>query len=158
MLATLNTGVTMHIIRSLVSPIAVAVLTIAAIETASAQSTVATANVRLATRSADLVDAPRQRTIAIYQFDGSHEGLPAQVTVADSAGKLVASYRLRDGWADRPMTVAVADSDILLQAYTPRGSLTMVFYQQNDPDAAVPLVGLWSLGTRQGELRARSAR
>ena len=116
----------MHIIRSLVSPLAAAVLAIAAIETASAQSTVASANVRLATRSADIVDAPRQRTLAIYQFDGSHEGIPAQVTVADSAGKLVASYRLRGGWAERPMTVDVADSDILLQAQTQRGTLTMV--------------------------------
>jgi len=148
----------MHIIRSLVSPIAAAVLAIAAIETASAQSTVASANVRLATRSAGIVDAPRQRTLAIYQFDGSHEGIPAQVTVADSAGKLVASYRPRGGWAERPMTVDVADSDILLQAQTPRGMLTMVFYQQNDPDAAVPLIGLWSLGTRQGELRGRAER
>ena len=148
----------MHVIRSLVSPIAAAVLALAAIETASAQSTVATANVRLATRSADIVDAPRQRTLAIYQFDGSHEGIPSQVTVADSAGKLVASYRLRGGWAERPMTVDVADSDILLQAQTPRGTLTMVFYQQNDPDAAVPLIGLWSLGTRQGELRGRAER
>ncbi len=148
----------MHILRSLVAPIAAAVLTIAAVETAAAQSAVASATARLATRSADIIDAPRQRTLAIYQFDGSQNGIPAQVTVADSAGKLVASYRLRGGWAERPMTVEVADSDLLLQAQTPRGTLTMVFYQQNDPDAAVPLVGLWSLGTRQGELRARAAR
>ena len=148
----------MHIIRSLASPIAAAVLAIAGMETAAAQSTVPPANVRLATRSADIVDAPRQRTLAIYQFDGSHEGIPSQVTVADSAGKLVASYRLRGGWAERPMTVDVADSDILLQTQTPRGTLTMVFYQQNDPDAAVPLIGLWSLGTRQGELRGRAER
>ena len=148
----------MHIIRSLVSPIAATVLAIAAIETASAQSAVTSANVRFAARSADIVEAPRQRTLAIYQFDGSHDGIPAQVTVADSAGKVVASYRLRGGWAERPMTVEVADSDILLQAQTPRGTLTMVFYQQNDPDAAVPLVGLWSLGTRQGELRGRAGR
>ena len=148
----------MHIIRSLVSPIAAAVLALAGTATASAQSTVAPANVRLATRSADIVEAPRQRTLAIFQIDGSHDGIPAQVTVADSAGRLVASYRLRGGWAERPMTVEVADSDILLQAQTPRGTLTMVLYQQNDPDVAVPLLGLWALGTRQGELRARVGR
>ena len=148
----------MHIIRSLVSPVAAAVLALAGTTTASAQSTVASANVRLATRSTDIVDAPRQRTLAIFQIDGSQTGLPAQVTVADSAGKLVASYRLRGGWAERPMTVEVADSDILLQAQTPRGTLTMVLYQQNDPDVAAPLLGLWALGTRQGELRARVGR
>ena len=147
----------MPIIRSLISPLAAAVLAIAAIETASAQATIASANVRLVARSADIV-APPQRTIAIYQFDGSQEGIPAQVTVADSAGKLVASYRLRSGWAERPMKVDVADSDIMLQAQTPRGTLTIVFYQQNDPDAAAPLIGLWSLGTRQGELHARAGR
>ena len=149
----------MHVIRSLASPLAAAVLAIATIDAASAQPVVATANVRLVSRTADVIaPAPRQRTLAIYQFDGSHEGIPAQVTVADSAGKLVASYRLRGGWADRPMTIDVADSDILLQAQTPRGTLTMVFYQQNDPDAAGPFVGAWSLGTRQGELRGRAER
>ena len=149
----------MHIIRSLVSPLAAAVLAIAAIDTASAQPAVASANVRPVVRSTDAaVEAPRQRTLAIYQFDGSHEGFHAQVTLADSAGKIVASYRLRGGWADRPMTIDVADSDILLQAQTPRGTLTMVFYQQNDPDAAGPFVGTWSLGTRQGELRGRAER
>ena len=148
----------MQVIRSLVSPLAAAVFVIAAIGTASAQSAVAPANVRLVVRSTDMVEAPRHRTLAIYQFDGSHDGIPAQVTVADSAGRLVASYRLRGGWVERPMTIDVADSDILLQAQTPRGTLTMVFYQQNDPDAAGPFVGAWSLGTRQGELRGRAER
>lgn len=147
----------MSTIRSLISPLAAAVLAVAAIETASAQSTVAAANVRLVARSADIV-APTQRTIAIYQLDGSQYGIPEQVTVGDSAGTLVASYRLRAGGAQRPMNVAVADSDILLQAYTQRGMLTIVLFQQNDPDAALPLIGLWSLGTRQGDLRARAGR
>ena len=149
----------MHVIRLLASPVVAAMLAMAAIDVASAQPAVATANVRLVSRATDVVaPALRQRTLAIYQFDGSHEGIPSQVTVADSAGRLVASYRLRGAWAERPMSIDVSDSDILLQAQTPRGTLTMVFYQQNDPDAAVPLVGLWSLGTRQGELRARAAR
>ena len=147
----------MSIVRSILTPLSLAALAIAAIETASAQSTAASANVRLVAHSADIV-APLQRTIAVYQLDGSQYGVPAQVTVADSAGKLVASYRLRAGGAERPMKVDVADSDILLQAQTPRGLLTIVFYQQNDTDAALPLIGLWSLGTRQGDLRARAGR
>ena len=149
----------MRLIRSLASPITAAVLALAAIETASAQPSVASANARLVARSADMaVAAPLQRTLAIYEFDGSYDGIPSQVTVADSAGKLVASYRLRGGWVERPMSIDVADSDILLQAQTPRGTLTMVFYQQNDPDATGPFVGAWSLGTRQGQLHGRAGR
>ncbi|HUQ45300.1 MAG TPA: hypothetical protein VM033_01540 [Gemmatimonadaceae bacterium] len=146
-------------IRSLLSPLSAAVLTIAAFDTASAQTVVATANVRPATRSAwNAVAEPRQRALASYRLDGAQQGIPAQVTIADSAGTLVAFYRTRGGHTDRPMTIEVADSDILLQAQTPRGPLTLVLYQQNDPDAAGPFVGAWSLGSRQGELRGRAQR
>ena len=104
--------------------------------------------------------APRAitRRLATYDFDSSIEGMPTRVTVADSAGTLVASFRPRGGRADQPMKVAVADRDILLEGQTVRGTLTIVLYEQNDPMATGSIIGTWTLGAYQGELRARAVR
>ncbi len=98
------------------------------------------------------------RTLATYDFNSAFEGMPTRVTVADSAGTLVASFRPRGARTDRPMKVAVADRDILLEAETVRGTLTIVLYEQNDPVAAGSIIGTWSLANAQGELRARAVR
>jgi hypothetical protein len=98
------------------------------------------------------------RTLATYDFNSAFEGMPTRVTVADSAGTLVASFRPRGARADRPMKVAVADRDILLEAETVRGTLTIVLYDQNDPMAVGSVIGSWTLGSAQGELRARAVR
>jgi hypothetical protein len=98
------------------------------------------------------------RTVAIYNFAASRStGLPAQVTVADSAGSLVASYRLPDSRIVSPMTVDVRDSDIVLYGATPSGVLTLTLYGQNDSDAST-VIGRWTLGHQQGALRGRTER
>ena len=142
---------------SFYSLFAAAALVVAAGSPVAAQSSVATGYARLAANRTASPDA-RIRTLATYDFDSSFEGMPTRVTVADSAGTLVASFRARGTRFDQPMKVAVADRDILLEGQTVRGVLTIVLYDQNDPMSAGTLLGAWTLGSYQGELRARAVR
>jgi hypothetical protein len=129
-----------------------AALSATAVAPAAAQQSFA----RLAANTADA--RPITRTLATYDFNSSLEGMPTRVTVADSAGTLVASFRARGGRTDHPMKVAVVDRDILLEGETVRGTISIVLYDQNDPMSAGALVGTWKLGSVQGDLRARAVR
>ena len=102
----------------------------------------------------------QERAVAEYRFNGRHDAdLPARVVVADSAGALVASYRLPGEAVPRAMTIEVLDSDLLLQAETPTGVLTLVLYRQNGAaETRNGVFGMWALGDRQGKLRGRSVR
>lgn len=142
---------------SFYSLFAAAALVVAAGSAAAAQQSSATGYARLASNRTASADA-RVRKLASYDFDSSFEGMPTRVTVADSAGTLVASFHPRGSRVDQPMKVAVADSDILLEGQTVRGLLTIVLYDQNDPMSAGALLGTWTLGSYQGELRARAVR
>jgi hypothetical protein len=82
-------------------------------------------------------------------------GLPAEVVVADSAGQLVAHYRFDGDCAPRPMAVTVLDTDLVLQAETPSGLLTLRLAGQNAPGSG-PVAGRWWLGSANGALRART--
>lgn len=134
-----------------------AALVIAAVSPAAAQQTAPTGYARLAANRTAAPDT-RVRKLATYDFDSSFEGMPTRVTVADSAGTLVASFRARGTRFDQPMKVAVADRDILLEGQTVRGTLTIVLYDQNDSMPAGSIIGTWTLGAYQGELRARAVR
>ncbi len=97
-------------------------------------------------------------TVAVYRFgNGNSAGLPAQVSIADSAGTLVASFRLANG-VSRPMSIAIADNDILLQGATVSGLLTLVLYEQNDYVTPGAVIGRWRLGDREGGLRGQASR
>lgn len=97
------------------------------------------------------------RPIATYRFNGGRaEGLPAEVAVVDRGGELTATYRLPGQGSVQPMMVTILDRDIILQAETDRGVLTLQLFRQNDPDASEPVTGRWTLGSRSGELRARA--
>jgi hypothetical protein len=151
----------MRLIRSILSPLAATALCAAVVQPAAAQQ-VATADyvrpvVRTARANADTVQL---RTLAVYRFTAASTiaGMPSQVTVADSAGELVATYRRPDTRAAVPMLVDVLDRDITLHGATPAGVLTLVLYGENDSDPASALLGRWTLGDRQGELRGRRER
>lgn len=142
--------------RSMLSFVTVA-LCAAASSPAAAQHIAAAEYVRPvvvpATPSTDAI-----RTVAIYRFEASRvAGIPSHVTVADSAGTLIASFRLPGAREPRPMSVETLDSDLVLQGWTPSGVLTLVLHDQND-GAPSSLVGRWILGTHEGELRGRAAR
>ena len=143
---------------SLLTPLAVAALCAAA-RPAAAQHTAFSTEVRPAVQVSDANAADEPRTVASYRIAATRRvGLPAEVTVADAKGTLVASYRLPGAALTHPMVVTVIDTDLVLQGETPSGVLTLQLYKQNDADAAAPVSGRWSLGGQRGELRARATR
>lgn len=98
------------------------------------------------------------RTVAIYQFEASRTaGMPNQVILADSLGKLFATFTLPGNRTEQPMMVDVTESDIMLQGHTPSGIVTLVLFQRSDA-GLTPLRGHWYLGDREGELVGRGAR
>ena len=99
------------------------------------------------------------RTLATYRFTGARDAtMPTQVTIADSAGVLVASFRLPGDRAARPMAVDLTEADLVLQGETPAGVLTLRFYQRGDAAAEGLVAGRWWLGTQDGTLRGRVTR
>jgi hypothetical protein len=136
------------------SLLAAAVLCAAAAHPVAAQQAAAPVAPRPVVERAEAADAPVLRTLATYRFAGWRDGdMPAEVTVADSAGALVASFRPTRARAASPMMVSLIDTDIVLQGETTAGVLTLRLYRQNDPATAGTLEGQWWLGERHGELR-----
>jgi hypothetical protein len=141
---------------SILVSVAAAALSVAAARPAAAQTP---SYARPAAPSAAAVVDPAVRPVANFHIVPRRGlAMPAQVTVADSAGVLVASYRLAGSRAASPMMVQVIDTDLLLQAETPSGLLTLVLYQQNDPAPAGVSLGRWWLGDQFGELLTRPTR
>lgn len=136
--------------RALVLPPLAAVLCAA---TAAATARPAAAQTHAA------ADAPRPavatlavaRPVAEYRIETVQYGFPEHVTVADSAGRLVASYRTRGTDVARPLSVRVRGRDFVLRAHTPSGPLTIVLEGQNG-DVAPGLVGRWRMGEHEGRL------
>lgn len=110
-----------------------------------------------AVRSAPTL-AAAARTVGAYRFAGGRaEGLPAEVTVVDRGGVLTATYRLPGQRVAEPMMVTLLDADIILQAETDKGVLTLRLFQQNGEAApADGVLGRWTLGSRSGELKGRA--
>ena len=131
----------------------------AAVLSAAASPAAAQFAVSEAARPAVRRHAPVVRTVATYNLAGSRDAaLLARVTVADSAGVLVASYRLPGASVAEPMTVTVLGTDLVLQAETASGVLTLQLFDQNDADVGEPVGGRWALAGQRGELRGREAR
>jgi hypothetical protein len=146
----------MRTISSLLSPLAAVALSVAAVHPAAAQTAAATENIRPVVERAERTTDDLLRPLAVYRFARSHDVImPTRVVVADSVGQLVATFRLAGSGTERPMLVEVLGSDLVLQGETPSGVLTLVLYEQNDSRHVDSLVGRWTLGTRQGELRGR---
>ena len=135
---------------------AAALSLVVAFSPAEAQRTIASNVVRPAVQPVEA--AALLRTIAIYQFEASRTwGMPNQITLSDSLGKLFATFTLPGDRTEQPMMVDAAESDIVLQGRTPSGILTLVLLQPN-PGTLTPLRGHWYLGEREGELLGRGAR
>jgi hypothetical protein len=153
----------MRTMHSLVSPLAAAAFyAVTAVspvwQTAVAQTAVAAEHVRPDVNTARKSDDAIVRTVAIYKFNPARQpGMPAEVTVSDSVGVILASFRLPGGNAIQPMMVDVIDTGLVLQGETPSGVLTLVLFQK-DAEAASTVVGRWTLGTQQGDLLGRTVR
>ena len=149
----------MRLIRSILSLLAATALSVAVVRPAAAQQAAADYVRPTLGHATTTPDTVQRRTLAVYRFGESHvAGMPSLVTVADSAGSLVATFR-RSGTREAvPMVVDVLGADITLQGATPAGVLTIVLYGQNDPEASGALIGRWTLGGRQGALQGRAER
>lgn len=98
------------------------------------------------------------RTVAVYRLVSFHaSGMPSQVVIADSAGRLVAAYRLHDESRSYPMMVDVSGAGLVLQGETPDGMLTLYLYDPSTPSEG-RADGHWWLGEQEGELRGRVLR
>jgi hypothetical protein len=150
----------MRLFRSILPPLAAAALCAGVVQPAAAQQVATADYVRPVVRNARAHEDPAQpRTLAVYRFTTwSIPGMPSQVTVADSAGELVATYRRSDSRNALPMLVDVLDRDITLHGATSSGVLTLVLYGENDSEPSSALIGRWTLGDRQGELRGHRER
>jgi hypothetical protein len=136
---------------------AAVLLPLAAASAAGAQAVVARPTAAPRAAAAVAVRAAA-RPLAVYRFADAREALlPTEVTVGDSAGTLVAHYRLAGERAVRPLAVTVIGSDLVLQAEAPAGLLTLVLDRQNGDAAEGMLSGRWTLGSRSGALRGRTA-
>ncbi len=127
----------------LASAIAAAALTVFAAPVAAQQG-----------RATDI--APR--VLARYEFGAPKRTttFPSTITVADSAGQLVASAKVAGSLAPIPMVVHVIESDLVLEAATPEGILTVVLDKQAEGGATKVSAGRWALGKTEGRLRARA--
>ena len=94
------------------------------------------------------------REVATWRINGGQrDGLPVEVSIGDRGGKIVASYRMHGESNAQPMMVTVLDTDLVLQAETDKGVLTLQLFEQNDAPAGRALSGRWTLGKLSGELR-----
>jgi len=98
-----------------------------------------------------------QRVVATYALRASGQAIafPTTIVVADSAGTLVASTRLKGESTARPLAVSVIESDLVLQGETPNGLLTVVLDRQATGTEPRVTTGRWALGKTGGNLRGR---
>jgi hypothetical protein len=138
--------------RRLLSALAALVSLAAASRPAAAQHAVASSSVS----ATPITAAPAVRRVATYYVAGTRGdvGLPGRVTVSDSIGQLVANVQIIGERAPRAMVVTVIENDLVLQAETPRGLLTLVLEKQNDRSSA-RLRGRWALGMDRGPVKGR---
>lgn len=147
----------MRRMRSLLSPLAVVALALAAHPAAAQQ--LAVASIRTSAGSSVASDDPNVRALAKYSFEGRYSPeMPIEVMVSDSLGTVIGSYRVRGSSTTRPLQAQVEGTDVFLQAPTRAGTLTIVIYQLGERERSSDVIGHWMLGDKQGELLRRSAR
>lgn len=114
----------------------------------------------LAAQQASVAPEPLARVVASYDLrNGPRElDFPRSVTVADSAGTILARVNVAGSARSIPMTVTVIESDLVLQGLTSAGVLTLVLDRQNEGGETRLATGSWTLGRTQGLLRAKNAR
>lgn len=146
----------MRRMRSLYSPLAVVALALAAHPAAAQQ--LAVASIRTSASSV-ASDDPNVRPLAKYSFEGAYAAeMPIEVTVSDSLGTIIGSYRVRGSSATRALQAQVEGNDVFLQAETRAGTLTIAIYQLGERDKSSDVIGHWMLGERQGDLLRRPVR
>jgi hypothetical protein len=96
---------------------------------------------------------PGARAVATYDVAVNSFASPAKLVLADSAGKLVASFYFAGEEHARPMRVDVRGSDLVVRGESPKGTMEFVLYGQNEHVAGGRFRGRWTVGQEQGALR-----
>lgn len=111
----------------------------------------------LAAQHSNAIPTGTARVVASYDFWNAprEASFPRTVTVADSAGTLIAHVDLAGNAKSIPMTVTVIERNLVLQGQTSDGVLTLVLDRQNEGGVTTLTTGTWTLGKAQGELRGR---
>lgn len=79
-----------------------------------------------------------------------HQINKVNLTISDSVGALAAEFRPVGDRKGHAMMVRVQGSDMILEAYTPRGLFSIVLERQADQ-----LSGHWTLGGAKGAVQGR---
>ncbi len=125
---------------------------VAAVATAAAFALVSQP---LAAQRSSAVAAGNARIVATYDFrtTANSVAFPRTVTVADSAGTILARVAMGTEQRSIPMTVTIIESNLVLQGQTPEGLLTLVLDRQNEGGETKLSSGTWTLGRNSGQLR-----
>ncbi len=112
----------------------------------------------LAAQRTSAIPDGTSRVVATYDFRNSTASLafPRSVTIADSAGAILARVDLAGTVRSVPMLVTVIDNNLVLQGDTPDGVLTLVLDKQNEGGATRLTSGTWTLGKAAGKLVGRA--
>lgn len=111
----------------------------------------------LAAQRSSAIPSTNARIVATYDFRNSANNVafPRSVTVADSAGAILARVEMGAEQRSIPMTVTVIESNLVLQGQTPEGLLTLVLDRQNEGGDTKLSSGTWTLGRNSGQLRGK---
>ena len=111
----------------------------------------------LAAQQSNAIPTGAARVVASYDFWNAPRdaSFPRSVTVADSAGTIIAHVELAGEARSIPMTVTVIEWNLVLQGQTADGVLTLVLDRQNEGGVTKLTSGTWTLGKAQGQLRGR---
>ena len=112
----------------------------------------------LAAQRTSAIPAGAARVVAAYDFRNApaNAAFPRSVTIADSAGAIIARVNFAGTSRSIPMLVTVIDNDLVLQGDTRDGVLTLVLDKQNEGGTSRLTSGTWTLGKAAGTLRGRA--
>jgi len=112
----------------------------------------------VAAQRTSAIPAGASRVVATYDFRNApaNASFPSSVTIADSAGALIARVDFAGTVRSIPMLVTVIEHDLVLQGDTPDGLLTLVLDKQNEGGTNRLTTGTWTLGKAEGKLRGRA--
>ncbi len=111
----------------------------------------------LAAQATSVLPTGPSRVVAAYDFwNGPSAAFARSVTIADSAGTIIAKVELANERRSVPMTVTVIESNLVLQGDTPDGVLTLVLDRQNEGGKTTLDSGTWTLGRASGQLRRKA--
>ncbi len=112
----------------------------------------------VAAQRSSAIPANTARVVATYDFRNATASthFPRSVTIADSAGAILARVDLAGTVRSIPMLVTVIDNNLVLQGDTPDGLLTLVLDKQNEGGSTRLSSGTWTLGKAEGKLVGRA--